>query len=202
MDFAAARATMIESQVRTNDVSDLALQTAMRKVPRETFVVEDKRAFAYAELTCLTPSGRVLWKPRDFSKLAQAAKLIAGERVLVMGGAGGYSAAVFQAMGCVVTVLDEMGVDLIGVTSVVGDLKVPPNGPYDVIFVDGGVATIPETWGQALSANGRLCVVVQSGPMGQAMIVTRSGDHVAYRVVFDAAVPKFTGFEPAPAFTF
>ena len=108
MDFAAARDTMIESQVRTNDVSDLALQGAMRVVERETFVVAEKRAFAYAEVTSPTPSGRWLWKPRDFSKLAQAANVMAGVRVLVIGGAGGYSAAVFAALGCTVTILDDL----------------------------------------------------------------------------------------------
>jgi protein-L-isoaspartate(D-aspartate) O-methyltransferase len=202
MDFAAARATMIESQVRTNDVSDLMLQTAMRSVAREAFVVPEKRAFAYAEVTCPSPSGRILWKPRDFAKLAQAAKLVSGESVLVIGGAGGYSAAVFAAMGLVVTILDDQSVSLAGVTSQTGDLAQPQGGPFDVIFVDGGVEVVPETWGKALKDGGRLCVIVQTGPMGQAQIGTKSGTAVAFRTVFDAVVPKFAGFERASSFAF
>lgn len=202
MDFAAARDTMIESQVRTNDVSDLALQGAMRVVERETFVVAEKRAFAYAEVTSPTPSGRWLWKPRDFSKLAQAANLMAGERVLVIGGAGGYSAAVFAALGCTVTVLDEVAVEIPGVSSVVGALDAPPVGPFDVVFVDGGVETFPNAWTNVLAEQGRLCVIVLKGPMGTANIFTKSGTSVAGRVVFDATVPQLPGFSVAPAFAF
>lgn len=202
MDFAAARDTMIESQVRTNDVSDLALQAAMRVVERETFVVAEKRAFAYAEVTSPTPSGRWLWKPRDFSKLAQAANAMAGERVLVIGGAGGYSAAVFAALGCSVTVLDEVAIEVPGVTSVVGALDAPPVGPFDLVFVDGGVQTFPGAWTDVLAENGRLCVIVLKGPMGTANVFTKSGASVAGRVIFDATVPQLPGFSIAPAFAF
>ncbi len=202
MDFAAARDTMIESQVRTNDVSDLALQGAMRVVEREQFVVAEKRAFAYAEVTSPTPSGRWLWKPRDFSKLAQAAHVMAGERVLVIGGAGGYSAAVFAALGCNVTILDDISVAIPGVTSVVGPLDTPPAGPFDVVFVDGGVETFPDAWTEILGEQGRLCVILLKGPMGTANIFTKSGESVAGRVVFDATVPQLPGFSVAPAFAF
>ena len=202
MNFVAARMTMIESQVRTNDVSDLALQTAMRGVAREDFVVEAKRAFAYAEMTCPSPSGRELWKPRDFSKLAQAAKVLSGDRVLVIAGAGGYSAAVFAEMGCEVTICDDVGSKVAGVTNIIGDLKKPPSGPFDIVFVDGGVEIIPDVWGQTLADGGRLCVVVLSGPMGTAQIITKSGQAMAARVVFDAIVPKLAGFEAASAFAF
>lgn len=202
MDFAAARDTMIESQVRTNDVSDLALQGAMRVVEREQFVVAEKRAFAYAEVTSPTPSGRWLWKPRDFSKLAQAAHVMAGERVLVIGGAGGYSAAVFAALGCNVTILDDISVAIPGVTSVVRPLDTPPAGPFDVVFVDGGVETFPDAWTEILGEQGRLCVILLKGPMGTANIFTKSGESVAGRVVFDATVPQLPGFSVAPAFAF
>jgi protein-L-isoaspartate(D-aspartate) O-methyltransferase len=202
MDFAAARANMIESQVRTNDVSDLALQTAMRAVAREAFVVEAKRAFSYAEVTCPTPSGRELWKPRDFSKLAQAAKVLPSDRVLVVAGAGGYSAAVMAAMGCDVTILDTMPSDFAGTTGMLGDLAVPPIGLFDIVFVDGGVEVVPESWGNALAEGGRLCVVVLAGPMGTAQIVKKSGGVTAARVVFDAIVPKLHDFNSAPAFAF
>jgi protein-L-isoaspartate(D-aspartate) O-methyltransferase len=202
MDFAAARATMIESQVRTNDVSDLSLQTAMRAVARETFVVDAKRAFAYAEVTCATPSGRELWKPRDFSKLAQAAKILPSDKVLVIAGAGGYSAAVLAAMGCEVTILDTMVCEIKGVASVVGALDAPPAGPFDIVFVDGGVEVAPDSWRKVLAEGGRLCVVMLSGPMGTAQIGTKSGGVTASRVVFDAVVPKLPGFNSAPAFAF
>ena len=37
-DFAAARANMVDGQVRTNNVTDLRVIAAMREVPRERFL--------------------------------------------------------------------------------------------------------------------------------------------------------------------
>ena len=48
-DFSAARTTMVDSQVRTQDVTDLAIQDAMRQVPREAFVPAGKAWLAYAD---------------------------------------------------------------------------------------------------------------------------------------------------------
>ncbi|WP_284361684.1 protein-L-isoaspartate O-methyltransferase family protein [Candidatus Phycosocius spiralis] len=206
MDYRLARDIMIESQVRTNDVSDLALQAAMYSVPREDFVTQDKRVFAYAEVTCPTPSGRELWKPRDFAKLAQAAKVMAGENVLIIGGGGGYSAAVFAALGGEVTILEDKRVEFNGIKSVIGPLDKPPRGLFDVIFVDGGVQRVPDAWKRSLAQGGRLCLVQFDAQavgrlMGQATIFTKSGSSVAARVVFDAFVPPLPGFEAVAAFT-
>jgi protein-L-isoaspartate(D-aspartate) O-methyltransferase len=204
MDFAAHRATMIESQVRTNDVSDVVLQTAMRAVAREALVSPERQALAYAELEAPTPSGRLLWKPRDFAKLAQAAHVSAGDRVLVIAGAGGYSAAVFAAMGAHVTVLDPLAGDLAleGVTVLTGSLETPPAGPFDVVFVDGGVGRIPPAWLTVLAVGGRLCVIEQAGPVGKARVHTRTEAGVSARTVFDGSPPALPGFEPLASFAF
>src|SRR5438093_13213108 len=47
IDFAAARRMMVDGQVRTSDVSDLRIITAMLELPRERFVPESKVAIAY-----------------------------------------------------------------------------------------------------------------------------------------------------------
>ncbi|MCA3696550.1 MAG: protein-L-isoaspartate O-methyltransferase, partial [Aquidulcibacter sp.] len=92
--------------------------------------------------------------------------------------------------------------DLPGVDSSVGALANPPAGPFDVVFVDGGVETFPDAWTKVLAEQGRLCVVVLKGPMGTANIFTKSGTSVAGRVVFDATVPQLPGFSVVPAFAF
>jgi protein-L-isoaspartate(D-aspartate) O-methyltransferase len=42
MDFVSARLNMVESQVRTNDVTDVDLVDAMRAIKRERFCPADK----------------------------------------------------------------------------------------------------------------------------------------------------------------
>jgi protein-L-isoaspartate(D-aspartate) O-methyltransferase len=214
VDFAKARDTMVESQVRTNDVTDRRLQTALRAVPREAFVPPDKAAFAYSEIAHAIPGARALWAPRDFAKLAQAAGVMDGDRVLVIAGASGYAAAVFAAMGAQVTILEtadhadiaraRLGAADVAASVISGGLSAPiAGGPYDVIFIDGAVETVPEVWAQALSEPGRLCVVVADGPIGKARLYARSPTGAAgYRIVFDSCPPKLRELDAAPAFTF
>ena len=55
MDFAAEREIMVDSQVRPSDVPDLAIQDAMRRVPREELLPPEKRYLAYADARGLRP---------------------------------------------------------------------------------------------------------------------------------------------------
>ena len=49
-DFAAARLNMVESQVRTADVTDVRIHDAMRTLPRDTFLPAAKAHLAYADI--------------------------------------------------------------------------------------------------------------------------------------------------------
>src|SRR6516162_10806675 len=49
-DFVAARRMMVDGQVRTSDVTDLRLISAMLAVPRERFVPPAQKSFAYFDL--------------------------------------------------------------------------------------------------------------------------------------------------------
>src|ERR1043166_6077630 len=100
-DFAASRRMMVDCQVRTSDVTDLRLIAAMLDIPRERFVPADKADLAYLDLdlpvTTSAPVRRLL-KPMVLAKLIQAAAIGAGERVLDVGCATGYSAAVLARL--------------------------------------------------------------------------------------------------------
>ena len=96
-DFVAARLNMVESQVRTNDVTDVRLHDAMRAIPREALIPADKAFQAYADVDVEYAPGRFLLRPREVSKLLQAAKPVEGERALAI--AAPYAAAVLEAVG-------------------------------------------------------------------------------------------------------
>jgi len=187
-DFAAARAAMVESQVRVSDVTDVAIQDAMRVVPREALCPADWRTLAYADVEIPLKGGLYLMRPREAAKLLQTLRPRAGETALAI--AAPYAAAVLQAIGLQVDRLDK------------GDLKTPKGDGYDVIVCEGAVPSAPAGWLAALAEGGRLAVVERSGPMGQAKLYLKSGGGVGVREVFDAAPPMLPGFEPAPQFAF
>jgi len=187
-DFAAQRANMVESQVRVADVTDYAIQDAMRIVPRETLLPADKAYLAYADVEAPYAPGRWLLKPRDVAKLLQALRPRAGERALAI--AAPYAAAVMEAMGLTVTRRDE------------GDLAAP--GPsYDVVICEGAVAEVPIAWRQAMGVpNGRLGVVVRQGLVGRARLYAPADGGFGARDLFDCSPPFMAGFGPKRVFAF
>ena len=102
VDAATQRMNMVESQVLTSDVTDRRILRAMRELPRERFVPAPMAALAYMdEAVPLTPPGpgrRWLLAPRVLAKLLQLAEVGEDDRVLDVGCASGYSAAVLAGM--------------------------------------------------------------------------------------------------------
>ena len=188
IDFAAQRATMVESQVRTADVTDHAIQDAMRAVPRERLLPADKAWAAYADVEIEYAPGRWLLKPRDVAKLLQGLRPRAGERALAI--AAPYAAAVLEAMGLAVARLDER------------DLA-RPAGEFDLAVSEGAVAEIPAGWrGVLVRPGGRLGVVERQGPVARGVVIVRTEAGFGRMDFFDCGPPYMAGFEPKPALSF
>ncbi|HEX4180074.1 MAG TPA: protein-L-isoaspartate O-methyltransferase [Caulobacteraceae bacterium] len=187
-DFAAARDIMVDSQVRPNDVPDLAIQQAMRSIAREGFCPPAKAQLAYADAELEYAPGRVLLRPRHLAKLVHATAPRRGERALAI--AAPYAAAVLEHIGLAVTRLDGE------------DLKTPPAGAFDVIVCEGAVSEPPAAWLAALAEGGRMGVIVRAGPAGKMRLYLRAGADVGYRTVFDATPPVLPGFALQPGFVF
>ena len=106
-DFAAARRNMVDGQVRTADVTDLRIIAAMLEVPREAFLPPAKAALAYLDLDVPLGGGRCLIKPMVLAKMIQAADLSGVDRVLDIGCATGYAAAVLARIAGQVVTLEQ-----------------------------------------------------------------------------------------------
>jgi protein-L-isoaspartate(D-aspartate) O-methyltransferase len=209
MDFHAARINMVESQVRTNDVTDLEIQAAMRRVERERFCAPNRAFAAYAEVEPEIVPGRYLMKPRDVAKLLQFARPIAGETALAI--AAPYAAAILAVIGLKVTaqeadpkaaallapVLDAYGVGLAA-----GDLLRPARSGVDLIICEAAVTRVPDAWLAALADDGRIAVVERDGPVGRGRVLRRTTAGASRGAGFDATPPYLPGFEPQVVFQF
>jgi len=187
IDFAAQRATMVESQVRVADVTDYAIQDAMRLVPREAVLPPERAFLAYADVEAEYASGRWLLKPRDVGKLLQALRPRRGERALAI--SAPYAAAVMEVIGLQVAQVDAA--------------DPMPSGAFDVLISEGAVSETPAAWLAAIaSPAGRLGVVVRDGPVARARLYVPADSGAAFRDLFDCAPPIMAGFEPKRAFAF
>lgn len=218
MDFATARKHMVDSQVRPNDVTDSALQSAMETLPRENFVPSNRKALAYAEMGIKLFDGRWLLQARDFSKLIHAAGIRKGDLVLDVGCGYGYSTAVISRLAGMVVALEEDAAVAAKAEAKFGDLAIDnavsvsgpltdgmvDQGPYDVITIaNGGIAGRPEKLLDQLKPGGRLVAIMVAGGIGRAVVYTRAVDGIGDRAVFEAQPPGILpGFEKSAAFTF
>ena len=212
--FDAARLHMIDSQIRPSDVTDDRILAAFGAVAREGFVPRAARALAYADVPVEVAPGRFLLEPRCFAKLLQLAAIMADDRILDVGCATGYSAAVLARLGGKVIAL-EQDADLLriaseglattaNVTLVQGALieGARAEGPFDVIVVEGAIEQVPETLLSQLAEGGRLVAVMNDGPQGKATLFLKEHGGIGRRAVFDAAAPVLAGFKKAMGFIF
>lgn len=215
--FKAARLNMVDCQVRPSDVTRADLIDAMLWAPREAFLPKPKRAMAYVgEHLELAPQ-RYELDPRVLAKLINAAEPEAADLALVVGGGYGYAAAILSRLTAAVVSLEsdatmsaaavasltEMGVD--NVMAVEGALEAgcPAHSPYNLIIVNGGVATLDgSALFDQLVDGGRLAAIVMKGAVGRCEVMVKSGGARGGRPVFDATAPVLPGFERVQQFVF
>jgi protein-L-isoaspartate(D-aspartate) O-methyltransferase len=218
--FATARQKMVDGQVRPNDVTDSRIIDAMLAVPREAFVPPGQSALAYLDRDLDISEGasarRFLIKPQVLAKMLQAAEIKETDKVLVVGSAPGYAAAVVARLaGQVVAtegdpeqqakakaVLAGLGLANLTFKAAAAADGDPANAPYDVIVLDGATEVMPERLFGQLRSGGRLVGVFATTKPPRAMIVTHSHGDFGSRALFDASVPVLPGLERLPAFVF
>lgn len=213
-DFAQQRLMMVDAQVRTNDVTDARIHGAMLSTPREAFVPDAKQAVAYMDGCVALGDGRALADPRSFAKLAQLAGVKSTDRVLDVGCASGYSAAVLGRLAREVVAL-ERNTKLAGIARdalrvqanvrvVEGDLPAGAagQGPFDVIFINGALEVRPDALLDQLAEGGRLVCVQRTSAGSAARLYVRHEGAVSERAGFDAQLPVLPGFEKRSSFVF
>ena len=208
-DFSAARAAMVENQLRPQGVTDPLVLAAMGKIAREKFLPPHTSPLAYVDRAVLMGEGRYLPAPAVLGSLLTQMMTVRGQRALVVGAGTGYSATVLEAMGLVVTALEcspELGAVAKenGLEVVEGPLEAgwKKGAPYDQILIDGAVEFIPEAIIEQLANGGRLGVALVDRGITRLIVGRKAGGAFGYLSLSDAGVPALPGFARPKSFTF
>ncbi|MYB12109.1 MAG: protein-L-isoaspartate O-methyltransferase [Rhodospirillaceae bacterium] len=219
-DFAAARANMVESQIRPNKVTDPALIRALAALPREQFVPVGRRPLAYVDEDLPIGGGRYLMEPMVLARLIQTASPDPDGIALVVGCGTGYAAAVLARL-CETVIgvesdkalaaraaatLTDLGIDNALIVEGPAGAGYPKQAPYDTILFDGAIPEFPDTLAAQCAEGGRMVGVLTGGGagigVGRATVGIAYGGIVSKRPVFDAGVPLLPEFAETRVFRF
>jgi protein-L-isoaspartate(D-aspartate) O-methyltransferase len=213
-DFAELRTTMVDTQVRPNDVTKFPIIEAMLSVPKEAFVPDGLRAAAYVGENVDLGRGRVVLEARTFAKMLDALDIGPDDRALVVGCGLGYSAAVIARMAGAVVGLEQdhgladgaaqalaaQGVDRVTLRR--GPLAegAADAGPFDVIVIEGAVEVVPDAILAQLAEGGRIASLFAEGSLGVVRIGVKGDGTVSWRSAFNAGAPVLDGFRKRRGF--
>lgn len=219
VDFGELRQRMVDNQLRTSAVTDPAVIRAFLSVPRELFVADAEKPFAYADrelmMSTAAPQRRTL-VPVQLARLAQALPLGPDAKAMVVGCGSGCSAAVLAQLTGSVVALEEDGglaglarerLAAVGATNVtVAEGRLvdgwPAEAPYDAIVIDGAVEIVPDALVAQLRPGGMLGTIVRLDRISRAMLYERVGDDVTKWPQFEAWATPLPGFQRKPEFVF
>ena len=151
-DAQELREWMVERQIHRRGIESPAILQAFRTVPREAFVPEEMREFAYEDGPLPIGEGQTISQPYIVALMIEAADVTPGDRVLEVGAGSGYAAAVMSRIAEEVFAIerheplartaaeriDGLGYDNVSIIAGDGTVGMPDEAPFDAILVAAG----------------------------------------------------------------
>ncbi|WP_404370343.1 protein-L-isoaspartate O-methyltransferase [Sphingomonas sp. MMS24-J45] len=208
------RHAMVASQLRTNAVSDARVVAAMDTVAREAFLPAEQAELAYRDTAVPLSHGRAQNVPIATGRLLTQAELRADDRALLIGAAGGYTAAVLaELVAEVVAVESDAALAALARTALAGNATVTlvegpleaghaAGAPYDVIVIDGAVEEIPEALIEQVKIGGRVVAGILDRGVTRLSAGRRSAGGFGLLDFADIDCVALPGFARPRTFTF
>lgn len=208
------RQAMVASQLRPNGVNDQRVVAAMATIEREEFLPAPARVLAYRDTTIALGAGRLANTPMATGRLLTEAALRAGDRVLLIGAAGGYAAAVLaRIVAAVVAVESDPALAAIARRALAAMPNVtlheapltegaPGGAPYDVMVVDGAVERLPAALVDQVAIGGRVVSGLIDRGVSRLASGRRTPGGFALQPFADSECAPLPGFAAPAGFRF
>ena len=192
IDFERRRVQMVDRDIAHRGVRSASVLAAMRDVPREAFLPDELREFAYEDAPLPIAEGQTISQPYIVAMMTEALELEGGEKVLEIGTGSGYAAAVLSRIARDVYTIERigqlaeksastlaaLGYGNVHVLHADGTRGWSDHAPYDAIIVAAGGPQVPESLKAQLKIGGRLVIPVGADRRLQELVrVTRVAEH-------------------------
>jgi protein-L-isoaspartate(D-aspartate) O-methyltransferase len=168
------RVIMVAHHLEARGISDPLVLAAMGEVPREAFVTEPLKEFAYEDSALPIEAGQTISQPYIVARMIELLELAPRDKVLEVGAGSGYAAAVMSRIASKVYAIERhkdladlarsrlqaVGYSNIEIICADGTKGLPEQAPFDAILVSAGGPLVPETLKQQLAIGGRLVIPV------------------------------------------
>jgi protein-L-isoaspartate(D-aspartate) O-methyltransferase len=183
LKYQRLREEMVRQQIEARGVSDPAVLTAMRRVPRHMFVSEALRDQAYGDFPLPIGEQQTISQPYIVAEMTQALELTPEDRVLEIGTGSGYQAAILAQLAYRVFTIERMRSLYLQARRLFDELRLfnivtrygdgskgwEEESPYNAIIVTAGAPMVPAILLNQLAVGGRLIAPV-GNPHSQELI--------------------------------
>jgi protein-L-isoaspartate(D-aspartate) O-methyltransferase len=190
-NYKLAREDMVRTQLIPRGIHDTRVLHAMGEVPREKFVPDPMKLYAYEDSPLGIGNGQTISQPFIVALMTEALELTGNETTLEIGTGSGYQAAILSRLSRVVytveriaslmeksrNVLNKLGYANIHLKVYDGTLGWSENAPYDAIMVTAGAPAIPNPLVAQLKEGGRLVVPVGDRLSQELIKIVRKGEN-------------------------
>jgi protein-L-isoaspartate(D-aspartate) O-methyltransferase len=189
-DFAAERERMVRRQIADRGIRGARLLDAFRAVPRELFVPEKMREFAYEDGPLPIEAEQTISQPYIVAAMIDAAEISPGDKVLEIGAGSGYAAAVMSRIAAEVIAIErhselaglarsrmaQLGYDNVRIVEGDGSEGLPDEAPFEAILAAASGSHVPQALLDQLATGGILVMPIGEPNAVQNLVkVTRRG---------------------------
>ena len=201
------RNQMVDQQIIGRGVEDLAVITAMRRVPRHRFVSEGDSNQAYEDHPLPIGYGQTISQPYIVAFMTEALQLKPNDRVLEIGTGSGYQAAVLAEIVAEVFTIEVVEalaqraeatlqqLDYRNIMLRTGDgyQGWPEHAPFDAVILTAAPDHVPQPLLDQLAVGGRLIIPVGKQLQELVLIHRTQPDEYTRTVLLPVAFVPMTG---------